>query len=213
MKLFYAAGASSLAPHILLEESGMHYTLERVNLDTKIWKGGEYRQVNPKNYVPALAITDSYILTECAVILEYIGKQVADRNLIAIYGGETYWKQRIWLNYIATELHKNFISPFRKGNWLPNTADSKSFVYKRALPRLKFVDNALKQQDYLVNNEFSAPDAYLFVITNWIKRLGYNFDDFKNLQSFDASMRARPAVQRVLQQEGRPHSLQDDVKC
>lgn len=208
MKLFYAAGSSSMAPHILLEESGIPYVLEKVNLDTKTWNGGDYNSLNPKSYVPALATDSDGVLTECAVVLEYIGRANKE-HFIDEYRSKSYWKQRMWLNYIATELHKNFISPFRKGNWLPNTADSKSFVYKRVLPRLKFVDNALKQQDYLVNNEFSAPDAYLFVITNWIKRLGYNFDDFKNLQSFDARMRERSAVQRVLWQEGKSHTLQE----
>ncbi|WP_311406596.1 glutathione binding-like protein [Liquorilactobacillus uvarum] len=209
MKLFYASGSSSMAPHILLEESGMSYSLEKVNLDTKTWNGGDYNLLNPKSYVPALKTDKNSVLTECAVILEYIGEQTNGNQFIEEYGSRGYWEQRMWLNYIATELHKNFISPFRKGNWLPNTDDSKKFVYNRVLPRLKFVDNVLKQQEYLVNNKFSAPDAYLFVITNWIKRLGYSFDDFKNLQRFDSKMRERTAVQRVLEQEGKAHTLQE----
>ncbi|AVI94382.1 Glutathione S-transferase [Oenococcus oeni] len=211
MKLFYAAGASSLAPHILLEESSLTYVVEKVNLDTKTWNEGQndYKQINPKSYVPALKTDSGKIITECAVIMEYIAKKATTKNLIAEYDSQTYWQQRMWLNYIATELHKNFISPFRKGNWLPNTIDSKQLVYKRVLSRLKFVDQKLNQKNYLVNNQFSAPDAYLFVMTNWIHRLEYSFNNLANLKRFDNNMRKRLAVDKVLKQEGKAHSLQD----
>lgn len=209
MKLFYASGASSLAVHILLEESGLKYGLEKVNLDMKTWNNGDYNLINSKSYVPALELDNGEILTECAVVLEYIAHKVPAQNLIGEYGSTTYWQQRTWLNYIATELHKNFISPFRKGNWLPNTIESKELVYKRVFPRLKFVDTQLGQQEYLVNSHFSVPDTYLFVMTNWLYRLEYEFNGLGNLQRFDTTMRKRLAVQDVLQQEGKPHSLQD----
>lgn len=212
MKLFYASGASSLAPHILLEEIGCDYQLEQVNLDTKTWAGGDYRLINPQSYVPTLETADGYFLTECAVILEYLGLLVPTKNLLAIYDSGDYWQQRMYLNYIATELHKNFISPFRKGNWLPNTKDSRELVYSRVAPRLQALDQVLLTQNYLVNNQFSAPDAYLFVMTNWLRRLAFGFKNIAGLEKFDQQMRKRPAVQRALTQEGPPHSLQVKTK-
>lgn len=212
MQLFYASGASSLAPHILLEESGLDYVAEKVNLDVKTWSKGNYNVINPKSYVPSLRIENDTVLTECAVILEYIAAQVPNKQLMGQYDSAIYWEQRIWLNYVATELHKNFISPFRKGNWLPNTAESKTLIYNRVFPRLKYVDEALKGRNYLVNHHFSAPDAYLFVMTNWLTRLEYGFDQLDNLKKFDKNMRKRNSVQAVLKQEGRPHSLQDQAK-
>lgn len=210
MKLFYASGASSLAPNILLEESGLQYSVEKVNLDKKTWNGGNYNLINPKSYVPALQTDNGKVLTECAVILEYIAIKAGNNKFIAKYDSSKYWQQRIWLNYIASELHKNFISPFRKGNWLPNTKESKKLVYKRVFPRLKFVDQKLNKQNYLVNNTFSAPDTYLFVMTNWLHRLNFGFTNLDNLKRFDTEMRKRPAVQTILKQEGLPHSLQDE---
>jgi glutathione S-transferase len=209
MKLFYAAGASSLAPHILLEEIGQVYQLERVNLDTKTWAGGDYNQVNPNSYVPALETDDGHLITECAVILEYLGLRNPTNNLIALYDSDDYWQQRMYLNYIATELHKNFISPFRRGNWLPDTKHSKELIYSRVFPRLQYLNQILLTEDYLVNNQFSAPDAYLFVMTGWLQRLALSFKDLAGLAKFDQRMRQRPAVQRVLAQEGQPHSLQE----
>ncbi|WP_429971851.1 glutathione binding-like protein [Fructilactobacillus sp. Tb1] len=208
MKLFYASGASSLAPHILLEEIGLPYQTEKVNLDNKTWNNSDYNLINEKSYVPALETHTKKVITECAVILEYLSVN-SNSNFIANYDTDTYWEERTWLNYIATELHKNFISPFRNGNWLANTDDSKKLVYKRVFPRLKFIDKHLKNQNYMINNKFSLVDPYLFVMTNWIKRLDFTFDNLPNLKRFDETMRNRPAVQRVLKAEGAPHSLSE----
>ncbi|MFC6260537.1 glutathione S-transferase N-terminal domain-containing protein [Levilactobacillus fujinensis] len=207
LTLFYAAGASPMAAHILLEELGLPYQLEKVNLDNKTWSQGNYNLLNPKSYVPALKVDDQPLLTECAVILEFIGNQ---SKFMPQYATPAYWKQRAWLNYIATELHKNFISPFRPGNWLPNTTDSKQLVWTRVQPRLAFVEHQLAASGpYLLGDTFSVADSYLFVMTNWMKRLGYNFVSLPQLEKFDSLMRQRAAVQRVFQQEGAPHSLVD----
>ncbi len=139
LKLFYASGTSAMAPHILLTDAGLNFELEKVNLDQKTWRGGDYDQINAKSYVPTLQIAPEQYLTECAVILEYIDFQ-ARQNDSSNYATDEYWQERVWLNYIATELHKNFISPFRKGNWLPNTDDSKRLVWQRVAPRLAYVE-------------------------------------------------------------------------
>ena len=69
MKLFYAAGTSSLAPHILLREVGLPFALEKVDLMAKRWSGGGFDAINRKSYVPVLQTDDGDTLTECAVIL------------------------------------------------------------------------------------------------------------------------------------------------
>lgn len=209
LTLFYASGASPMAPHILLEELGLPYQLEKVNLDTKTWSQGNYNDLNPKSYVPALKVDNGPLMTECAVILELIGLQSSKGDL-PTYNTQKYWEQRTWLNYIATELHKNFISPFRKGNWLPNTADSKQLVWTRVQPRLKFVEDRLvRHGPYLTGEQLCIADPYLFVMTNWMQRLNYSFDGLPNLKRFDELMRQRPAVKRVFEQEGAPHALTD----
>ena len=207
MKLFFASGASSLAPHILLEKSGLSYTVEKVNLDKKIWKDGDFNQINPKSYVPVLITDSGTTMTECSVILEYISEK-SDNLQTFEYNTKDYWQERIWLNYIATELHKNFISPFRKGNWLPNTEESKDLVWKRVYPRLKYIDKQFELNGpWLMGDEFSVADAYLFVMTNWVTRLDFSFEDLPQLKSFDEQMRNQSSVRKVLLDEGAPHSL------
>lgn len=206
--LFYASGTSAMAPHILLETSHLNYSLSKVNLDTKTWKKGNYDALNEKSYVPLLQISDQTYLSECAIILEYI--DVHSNNQFSYeYNSKDYWQLRSWLNYIATELHKNFISPFRNGNWLPNTEDSKSLVWQRVKPRLSFIDSHF-ENPWLTGSKFTIADPYLFVMTNWMRRLNYPITNFKNLDAFDKRMRNLSNVKKVLEVEGAPHSLLDN---
>lgn len=205
LNLFYASGTSAMAPHILLEDSGLDFSVGKVNLDTKTWQQGNYNQINEKPYVPTLQTQANTYLTECAVILAYIDRQ-ADHRYSFPQDSSNYWQLRIWMNYIATELHKNFISPFRKGNWLPNTADSKELVWQRVASRLQFVENHFAGP-WLMGNKFTVADPYLFVMTNWMQRLDYPLERFHNLIHFDTRMRQVPSVKAVLQIEGAPHSL------
>src|SRR6202167_5726355 len=71
MKLYYAPGACSLAPHIALEEAGARVELSRVDLGANQQNSTEFFRVNPKARVPALADGD-WVLTEAPAILRYI---------------------------------------------------------------------------------------------------------------------------------------------
>ena len=116
MKLYYAPGACSLAPHIALSEAGLAYTTERVDLRAHTYgTGADYYGVNPKGYVPVLELDNGERLTEVAVILQYI----ADRKpgtLAPAFGSLERYRQMEWLNFVATELHKG-LAPL----WKPTT--------------------------------------------------------------------------------------------
>ena len=101
---------------------------------------------------------------------------------------------------------KTLFRLFRKGNWLPNTDDSKRLVWQRVAPRLAYVE-ARFQGPWLMGQHFSMTDPYLFVMTNWMHRLDFSFDHLPKLKAFDERMRQRPSVQEVLRVEGKPHSV------
>lgn len=83
MKLFYKSGACSLSPHIVLRESGLDFTLSQVNLQEKSTESGEdFWSINPAGQVPALLLDNDTLLTEGAVIVQYIADQVPDRQLL-----------------------------------------------------------------------------------------------------------------------------------
>ena len=119
MKLYYSPGACSLAPHIALSESGLDYAAVKVDLGKhQLADGTDYYTINPKGYVPLLETDDGTRLAEVAVILQYI----ADRNpgtLAPAFGSMERYRLMEWLNFIATEIHKQF-GPL----WDPSTPDA-----------------------------------------------------------------------------------------
>jgi glutathione S-transferase len=194
MKLYYAPGACSLAPHIALSESGVPYTTERVDLRTHTYgNGADFYRVNPKGYVPVLELDDGERLTEVAVILQYI----ADRKpgtLAPAFGSIERYRTMEWLNFIATEIHKG-LAPL----WKPTTPeDYKAVVLEAVGKRFDFVSQALGDKPYLTGDRFTIADAYLYTIANWHRFLKFNVARWPAIERFLARVAERPAVHAVL---------------
>lgn len=198
MKLYYAPGACSLAPHIALEELGLPYTTRRVDLKTHtLADGTDYYAVNPKGYVPLLELDDGARLSEVAVILQYI----ADRKpgtLAPGFGGMDRYRQMEWLSFIATELHKQF-GPL----WYPATPDATKDAQRAKLAtRLEYVAKTLAKQPYIAGDAFTVADAYLFTMLNWAPKLKVDLAPWPALGEYAKRVAARPKVQATLVAEG-----------
>ena len=198
MKLYYSPGACSLAPHIALSESGLPYTTKRVDLKTHtLVDGTDYYTINPKGYVPLLELDDGARLTEIAAIVQYI----ADRKpgtLAPAYGTMERYRLMEWLNFIATELHKQF-SPL----WYPTTPEAtKDAQIAKLKTRFELISKTLAAQPYLMGNDFTVADAYLFTILNWAPMLKVDLAPWPALVAYQARVAARPAVHAALVAEG-----------
>ena len=116
-----------------------------------------------------------------------------------------------WLNFIATEIHKNFITPERHGgvaaNFLSKTAAGQQATRVLVLPRWAYVDRALGCRNYLMGDSFTAPDAYLFVMLTWAQRLELDLSPWRNLSDYFERIDAMPSVCEARTIEGPPHSL------
>ena len=198
MKLYYSPGACSLAPHIALSESGLPYRLEKVDLRKHaLADGTDYYTINPKGYVPLLEMDDGSRLSELAVILQYI----ADRKpgtLAPAYGGLDRYRVMEWLNFIATELHKQF-GPL----WYPTTPEvTKEAQRAKLATRFDLLAKTLAAQPYLTGPAFTIADAYLFTILNWAPMVKLDLAPWPVLRQFQARVAARPAVHSALVAEG-----------
>ena len=199
MKLYYSPGACSLSPHIVLREAGLAF--EPVLASTKTHKlqdGTDYYTINPKGYVPLLELDDGERLTEGPAIVQYIADQVPAKNLAPANGTMGRYRVQEWLNFITSELHKGIGGLFNPA--MPEEA--KALMREKATARLKWVDEQLEGKDYTMGNAFSVADAYLFVVINWTGHLGIDTSSLKNVGAFMARMRARPAVQAAMKDEG-----------
>ncbi|MHB8255239.1 MAG: glutathione S-transferase N-terminal domain-containing protein [Acidiferrobacter sp.] len=211
MILFYAPGTSSLAPHILLREADIPFTLEKVDIASKRWSGGDFNTINPKSYVPALQTDDGDILTECAVILQFIADLKPEREFLPTQDLRARYHALEWLNFIATEIHGNFITPERHNgvaaNFLAKTAEGQEATRIWVAPRLAYVDRMMGEKLFLMGPSFTAPDSYLFVMLTWAKRLALDLAPWRHLSAYFARVGAMPSVRETLAVEGPPHSL------
>lgn len=199
MKLYFAPGACSLSPHIVLRETGLPFDLVQVDLPNKKTRGGDdYFRTNPKGQVPALETNDGDVLTEGPVIVQYVGDQAPGSKVMPPAGTRERYKVQEWLNFITSELHKSFSPLFR-----PTTPDAyKQTARENISNRFRWINEQLASRPYLMGDTFTAPDAYLFVMTRWAGRLEFDLSQWPNLKAFSERVAARPAVQEALKAEG-----------
>ena len=199
MKLYFSPGACSLSPHIVLREAGLPFTLEKVDLQKKVTAGGaDFRAINPKGYVPALDNGEGVVLTEGPAIVQYLADKVPARGLAPAAGTMARYQMMEWLNFISTEVHKNYSPLFNPGA----SDDMKANARDNLNKRYAYLDGILGQHDYLLGDKFSVADVYLFVVTNWARPVKLDLAPYPNLQAFHARVGARPAVQEALRAEG-----------
>ena len=199
MKLYYSPGACSLSPHIALLEAGLPYDLVKVDLRAKkLENGDDYLKVNPKGQVPALGMDNGELLTEGPVIVQMIADKAAGKNLAPSRDSAERYKLQEWLNFITTELHKNFGPMFS-----PVLADdAKAFFKDRLMGKFKYLEGALAGRDYLMGKQFTVADGYLFTMLSWADRMKFDLSALPNLLAYKARVAARPKVQEALAKEG-----------
>jgi len=199
MKLYYSPGACSLSPHIVARELGIPVELKKVdNKNKTIEGGGDYWQVNGRGYVPARELDNGQVLTEGPPIVQYLADQKPEAGLAPKNGSLERYRLQEWLNFLTSEVHKQF-SPLFK----PNTPeDYKKIAKENLAARFDWLDKQLAGKDYLTGKAFSVADAYLFVLLNWTKFQSIDLARWPNLAAFQARVGARPKVQEALQAEG-----------
>ena len=199
MKLFYSPGACSLSPHIVLREAGLPF--EPVLASTKTHKlqdGTDYYTINPKGYVPLLELDDGQRLTEGPAIVQYLADLAPEKKLAPENGTMARYRLQEWLNFITSELHKGIGGMFNPA--MPEEA--KALMRARATDRLKWVDNQLAGKPYLMGDDFSVADAYLFTVARWSKLVGIDISGMTELTAYLDRVAARPAVQAAMKAEG-----------
>lgn len=199
MKLFYAVGACSLSPHIVLREAGLAFELERVDLRTRVTeRGTDFTTINPKGYVPALQLDNGKILTEGPAIVQYVADQAPQKQLAPPLGSFERYQLMEMLNFISTELHKNFSPLFTP----TATADMKAAARERIVTRIATIDGWLQHAAFLTGDRFTVADAYAFVVLGWSRHVQIDLSPWPRVQAYLDTIAARPAVHAAMVAEG-----------
>lgn len=199
MKLYYSPGACSLAPHIVLNELGQPYDLEKVDLRAKKTEtGADFTAVNAKGQVPTLDIGQGQILTEVATILQYLADKAKESGLIPAFGTMDRYRAMETLNFVASELHKGIGGLFNPA--MPE--DGKKAIIARVERSLGWLNTQLATKPYLLGENYSVADAYAFTVLGWTKHVGVDLSPYAHIVAYLDRVGQRPAVQAALKKEG-----------
>jgi len=199
MKLYYSPGACSLSPHIVACEAELPLELVKVDLQSKQTEtGGDFRQVSPNGYVPALVLDDGNILTEGPAIVQYLADLAPDKRLAPEAGTFARYRLQQWLNFISTEIHKSFSPLFDAA--APQAL--KDPALEKLNARLGTVAEHLSEQPFLLGKEFSVADVYLFVTLGWGRYVDLDIGRWPALARYAEKISVRPGVQKALREEG-----------
>ncbi len=193
MILYYTPGGCSQATHIALIETGASYQLVKVGRDKRTEDGRDFNTINGKGYTPALQLEDGTVLTESLAILAYLAE--SSGRLLAVEGAER-WRTVEALEFMTTEIHGQFRPFFRP----ESSSAAKQEAARNLARRFGTLDAQLGDRDFLVGEDMTIADAYLFVMLSWAAMMGVPAPE--RLASYHARLRARPAIAKALVDEG-----------
>lgn len=199
MRLYYARGACSLSPHIVLRETGTPVTLVKVDLATKTTAdGADLRAVNPAGQVPALELDDGSVLTEGSVIVQYLADRAGASQLAPANGTLARYQLQSMLSYISSELHKGFSPLFHPT--MPEEA--RVLARERLAQRLAPIEARLAAHEHVMGDVFTVADAYLFTVLSWARIVRLDLDPFPAIRAYLQRVRKRPSVVAAMKAEG-----------
>lgn len=202
-KLYYAPGACSLASHIALEEAGVAYDTQKLNLAEGDQRKPEYLALNPRGRVPTLVV-DGHVLTENIGILTYFGGGYPDAGL---------WPKKTWdqaklmatLAWLSNTVHPSYGHLMRPARYVEGEAAQEAV---RAKARESFhgylqeIDKLLAGHKWAIANQYTVVDPYLLVFYRWGNRAKMPVRGLKNYSALVDRVMARPAVKKVMADEG-----------
>jgi glutathione S-transferase len=200
MKLYYFPGACSMAAHVALREAGLKFDMEKVDLmgGHKTESGADFRTINPKGYVPALQLDNGELLTEVGVVLQYIADQKPESGLAPAAGSMPRYRLMEMLNFISTELHKNFGPLFNPAA----TDDAKQAAVEAIGKRMGYIDQQLAGKQYLLGDTFTVADCYFGTVLGWCQYAKLDLSAWPNIGAYAGRLMGRPAVQETMKAEG-----------
>jgi len=203
IKLYYAPGACSLASHIAIEEVGVPYETVRINTSQGEQRSPAYLAINPRGRVPT-CIVDGHTLTENVGIMTYFAGGHPKAN---IWPKDTLHQAMAvsTMAWLASTVHGTFAHMFRPERYVDGDPAKEAVKVKARemyWSHLQEIDRLLAGRAWAVGKGYTVVDGYLLVFYRWGNR---NQFDVKSLPNYSALMNrvlARPAVKKVMADEG-----------
>jgi glutathione S-transferase len=203
MKLYYSPGSCALGIHVLMEEIGAPFLLQRVNFAEREQFSDAFVAINSKSRVPTLQRDDGSVLTEYQAISFYLGLTHPDRGLIPV-DAERKCRMLELMDYVVGTIHgAGFRRVFRTADFAPSEADHEAVRAKGleiAKAGFALIDRDLAEKQWIAG-DFSVADPALFYPCYWaVQRV--KIDLPAHVRSHYDRMLARPPVAKALKDEG-----------
>ncbi|MEW2911830.1 glutathione S-transferase family protein [Leisingera sp. JC11] len=198
MQLYYAPNTISVAVAIALEEAGIEYEAVKIDFAAKEQTGAAYAQINPKGRVPALAV-EGGILTETGALLEYIA-DMAPEAALRPQDPVLLARMREVMFYLASTMHVNHAHRLRGARWAKERTswkDMQKMVPQTMAASCGYISQFGLRGPFVLGDEVSLADCYLYVVCTWLEGDGVNVADFPKIQNFMTAMEQRASVRAV----------------
>jgi len=206
MKLYYSAGSCSMSCHIILEESGLQYEAIQIDFDNENDPNlALINKLNPLGTLPILITDEGKQLDQNLAIQIYVADKALNKNLLPAQGTYERAEALNYLSFVAADLHKGIGALFGLAAYSsePKAQElMKNNMLSKANEYLQYLDSKLSGKDYLMGSSFTPADAYAFTVTGWTKWLEIPLTPYKNIEAYMGRVASRPAVAKVLKEEG-----------
>jgi glutathione S-transferase len=197
LKLYTSPLACSGAAHMVLLELGIPHTMQLVDIYTQphvlIESGAVYKELNPKDAVPALDLGSGELFTEVGTVLQLLCDRSPESSLLPRFGTLERYRVMEWLSYVGSDFHKTIGPLFN-----PAMPEAAKALHRQKLQRtMRYIDQCLATTPYLAGAEFTVADAYLFVMIGWPPYLKVDLRPYPHLTRFHARVSERPSFLRM----------------
>jgi glutathione S-transferase len=183
LTLYFAPGASSMAPHIALHEVGASFEAKPLSFARKEMRTPAYLALNPEGKVPTLVI-DGRPLTEVAAILFYLARRFPSAGLLPTDDVEAEAVAISWMSFLAATVHP-----------------ARGLGIEHARRVYALADQRLGNKPWAIGT-YSIADIHLFrLYWRFFNSLHPAPGEFPNLDAHYRRMMARPAVQKTCEIE------------
>jgi glutathione S-transferase len=207
IKLHYFPSTASMAPHIVLEEIGVAFELEKIDRDGGELNSVAYRKLNPNGLIPVLE-DGNIVLYEAAAICLHLADTHPESALIAAIGSAERAHTYKWLSWLSTTLQQTLVIYFYPERWA-DQGDAVIQVQARAARKVRLLleqidaQLATHQGQWLIGDTYGLPDIYAMMLCRWTRNIeGAKARELPRVNAWLQRVLERPAVRRVFEREG-----------
>lgn len=203
-QLYYYPLNASMAPHFILEALTLDFELVLVDRKTNAQKSDAYLALNPLGRIPTLVEGD-LVLFESPAICIHLAESVPSSNLMPKVGTQERARCFQWMMFFTNTLQADIMMFFYPDRYA-NTREEVISIVEKAEQRITdiwaMINLELEDKPYLLGDNISVCDFFLFMLSVWTDELKKPPLAFKAVSRYLKKLAKHPAIVTVCEKEG-----------